>query len=127
MLPAMKFTETNDSGGYLIEGYGAEGIAIGGRRYHRSLILTPEHIREAWEPNSIASLTRAHLEELLDLEPRVLILGTGARQVFPDPSVYFWMMERGIGVEVMDTGAACRTYNILMSEGRRVVAGLILD
>ncbi len=123
----MKFTEANDAGGHLIEGYGTEGIAIGGRRYRRSLILTPSRILEPWEPSSSANLTREHLNELLALEPQVIILGTGPQQVFPDPAVYFWVMERGIGIEVMDTGAACRTYNILMSEGRRVVAGLIQD
>ena len=72
-------------------------------------------------------MTLKHLDALIAIEPetRIIVLGTGETQVFPDPALYFAVIGRGIGFEVMDTGAACRTYNILISEGRRVVAGLM--
>ncbi|NEX21391.1 Xcc1710-like domain-containing protein [Thiorhodococcus mannitoliphagus] len=122
----MRFAEADDSSGHLVEGYGPEGILVGGRRFRSSLILAPDRIVEDWGPSSAAVLAREHLETLLALDPQLIVLGTGDTQVFPPPEVYFWVMERGVGIEVMDTGAACRTYNILMSEGRRVAAGLIL-
>lgn len=121
----MRFSEADNSGGYLIQGYGTEGIAIGGRRYLRGLILTPERIVDPWGPTLAADLAPKHLEAILALAPQVIVLGTGATQVFPDPAFYFMAAERRIGLEIMDTGAACRTYNILMSEGRRVAVGLL--
>ncbi len=122
----MRFAETDNSSGHLIEGYDAQSVHIDGHRYHASLILTPSQIIQPWEPARAADLTREHLDAILTLDPRIIILGTGVTQIFPDPDIYFWLLERGVGVEVMDTGAACRTYNILMSEDRRVAAGLIL-
>ncbi|MBK1717968.1 Mth938-like domain-containing protein [Thiocystis violacea] len=121
----MRFSEADNSGGHLIDGYGSEGLLIDGRRYRRGLILTPTRIIEDWGPTQAADLTAAHLEEVLALAPQILVLGTGARQVFPDPALYARLMQARIGIEIMDTGAACRTYNILMSEGRRVAAGLM--
>ena len=122
----MRFAEADSSSGYLIEGYDPDGVRIAGRHYGRSLMLTASEIVEDWGPPSPAELTRAHLEALLAAEPQVIVLGTGARQVFPDPEVYVWVMAQRVGVEIMDTGAACRTYNILVAEGRRVAAGLII-
>lgn len=125
----MKFSEADNSGGALIDAYGSDGILIDGRRFTGGLAITPRRVYEGWGPTTPADLTVEHLDELLDLEPgsdaQVLVLGTGATQIFPDPALYFSVVGRGIGFEVMDTGAACRTYNILISEGRRVVAGLL--
>ena len=123
----MKFSEADAGGGYLIEGYSAGWISISGRRYTRSLILTPSDIIEPWGPTQAADLNRLHLAAISHLSPRVVLIGTGARSAFIDPRLYLSLIERGIGVEVMTTGAACRTYNILMTEGREVVAGLILE
>jgi uncharacterized protein len=123
----MKFSEADSAGGYLIEGYSTSWISISGRRYTRSLILTPSDIIEPWGPTQAADLTRQHLTAITHLSPRVALIGTGERSAFLDPVLYAGLLERGIGVEVMTTGAACRTYNILVSEGRDVVAGLILD
>jgi uncharacterized protein len=123
----MRFSEADDSDGHLIDAYGTEGIVIGGRRFARGLIVTPSRIVEDWGPSDPAALRVEHLEALLELAPnaQVLVVGTGERQVFPNPALYVAVIQRGIGIEVMDTGAACRTYNILVSEGRRVVAGLM--
>jgi uncharacterized protein len=121
----MRFAETDDRGGNLVQGYGPEGIRIGGRTYDGGLILTPGRIIPGWGPVVPGGLEPEHLEALLALDPEVIVLGTGAVQVFPAPALYRLPGARGVGIEVMDTGAACRTYNILMAEGRRVVAGLL--
>ncbi len=121
----MRFSEADNTSGHLIDAYGIDGIVIGGRRYRDGLIVTPERIIDPWGPREPAALTAEHLDELLALAPQIIVLGTGGIQVFPDASLYWKVMEQGIGFEVMDTGAACRTYNILMSEGRRVAAGLL--
>ncbi|WP_295453523.1 Mth938-like domain-containing protein [uncultured Thiodictyon sp.] len=121
----MRFAETDDSGGNLIQAYGPEGIRIGGRTYRGGLIITPGRIITDWGPVDAAALNGAHLQALVDLNPELIVLGTGPTQVFGNPSLYRALMQRRIGVEWMDTGAACRTYNILMAEGRRVVAGLL--
>ena len=121
----MKFSEADDRDGYLIQAYGTDGVLIGGRLYREGLIVTPERVIAPWGPRDAAGLTVAHLDELLALTPQVMVLGTGRTQVFPDPAIAARVMQQGVGIEIMDTGAACRTYNILMSEGRRVVAGLL--
>lgn len=123
----MRFSEADASSGPLIEAYDREGILIAGRRFTRGLIVTPRRIREDWGPSHPAELRIEHLEALLaiEAETQVILLGTGDTQVFPDPALGFAVLGRGVGFEVMDTGAACRTYNILISEGRRVVAGLL--
>lgn len=126
---AMRFSEADDSSGHLIDAYGPEGILIGGRRFTRGLILTPARLQEGWGPANAADLTVEHIEALLRIDPdvavQVVVLGTGARQIFPDAELYYAVVGRGVGFEVMDTGAACRTFNILVTEGRRVVAGLL--
>lgn len=121
----MRFSEANNTDGHLIDAYGVDGIVIGGRRYRQGLIVTPERIVDPWGPSQPTELTAEHLNELLAFAPQIIVLGTGHTQRFPDPSLSFRLMEQRIGLEVMDTGAACRTYNILMSEGRRVVAAFM--
>lgn len=125
----MRFSEADSSGGHRIDAYGVEGISIGGRCFTRGLILTPERVHEGWGPAQGADLSRPHIDELLAFASaapvQVVVLGTGGAQVFPDPACYAAVLGCGIGIEIMDTGAACRTYNILMSEGRSVVAGLL--
>ncbi len=121
----MRFAETDDSNGYLIEAYGPDGIHVRGRLFTTGIIVTPERLIENWGPADPADLDARHLQSLIDLEPQIIVLGTGRVQVFPEGSVYFRVLELGIGLEIMDTGAACRTYNILMAEGRRAAAALL--
>jgi uncharacterized protein len=122
----MKFAQIEQSGANLIDAYDQTRIRINGRDYASGLAVTAEAVVTDWGPDRIADLDAGHVEALLALQPQVVIIGTGTRQQFPDPALYFGLLERGIGVEIMDTGAACRTYNILVGEGRRVVAGLLL-
>ena len=121
----MKFSEDNPADGFFIRKYDDEKIIINDRGFDSSLIICPDQVIEHWQPRSIESLALEHVDELLTLKPEIAIIGTGSKLVFPSVEVYSSLIQQGIGVEIMDTGAACRTYNILMSEGRRVVAGLI--
>ena len=101
-------------------------MVINGELLARNLVLTPELIIRDWRPSDFADLAEHDFAELAGLEPEILLLGTGRRQRFPAPEIYLELIRRGIGLEIMDTGAACRTYNILMSERRRVVAALLM-
>lgn len=91
-----------------------------------SFLLTPTHLERDWSPEHFEQLEPVHVEPMLALEPELVLLGTGARLRFPHPAFGAALMERRIGMEVMDTAAACRTYNILLGEGRRVAAALLL-
>lgn len=122
----MKFAEADPSDGYLIRAYAPGWIQIGERRFERSLILSPHHLLPDWPPQRLEQILPHHLDPLLELAPELLLLGTGPRQNFPEPALYANLLSRGLGLEIMDTGAACRTYNILMAEGRRVAAALLV-
>lgn len=113
-------------GQYEIQSVEPGRVRIEDVEYTDSLVISPDELRTEWPPGSMAELTDDHLETLLTLEPEVVLLGTGQRIEFPSPRVFAMFQSRGIGLEVMDTAAACRTYNVLVSERRRVVAGLIL-
>jgi uncharacterized protein len=122
----MKFSEDRGAGIHRIDAYAPGHIVIGRRDYCVGLVACPGRILEGWGPTEPAGLAVQHIAALLDLDPEVILIGTGARQVLPHAGVLAAAYARGIGVEVMDTGAACRTYNILAGEGRRVAAGLML-
>jgi uncharacterized protein len=90
-----------------------------------SCLLSPKQLVRDWAPDSVAALRAEDLDTLADWQPEVILLGTGARLEFPAPAILARLYAQQIGVEIMDTAAACRTYNILMAEGRNVAAGLI--
>ena len=92
----------------------------------QSLILTAQQLITDWEPSQPDDLTEAHLDVILSLEPELVLLGTGARQHFPAMDIMSPLHRAQIGIEVMDTAAACRTFNILVGEGRHVVAALMM-
>lgn len=100
-------------------------VTIGGKTYNESLIITPLTL-ELWGVDAVAAITERHLQGLLGLNLEVVLIGTGRFLEFPPPRVYRSVVDRGIGVEIMDTPAACRTYNILAGDGRKVAAALIL-
>ena len=107
---------------------GADGVhaLVNERTLHRSFVIAPDHLDEDWPVTDATTLQPAQLEPLLARQPELVLLGTGARQVFPPPAVLAACLGRGIGIEVMDNAAAARTYSVLAGEGRRVVAGFIL-
>ena len=100
-------------------------LRIGQELHSKSVIVTPERIEE-WQPRSVDELLQGHLETLAEFDPEVVILGTGARLLFPSPRLGSILPARGIGLEIMDTRAACRTYNLLAVDGRRALAALML-
>jgi uncharacterized protein len=122
----MKFSEEKPDEGYFITAYDQSQIVINGRSLRSSFVLAPNAVIEHWSVGSVDELTESHFDSVLGLHPEIVLLGTGEVLRFPDLALYAQIINQGIGVEVMDTGAACRTYNILLGEGRRVVAGLIL-
>lgn len=113
-------------GRYLIRGYEVGCIQINEESYARSLVITPQYLNLEWPPQSLAELKDAHLESVIALKPEVVLLGTGMRLRFPLPRVMAFFQQRAVGIEVMNTAAACRTYNVLMSEGRSVAAALLI-
>ena len=105
-------------------GYGPGFVLVNGVRHEASLVVMPEHLLE-WEAASFATLEAAHFSAIVSLQPEVVLLGTGDTLRFPHPALTSALAQARIGVEVMDTQAACRTYNILMAEERKVAAALL--
>jgi len=122
----MKFTEDYATGINVVRSYDSSGIVINTTSYSQSLIVSSNSLIENWPLQQISGLNTDTLSLLLELEPEVIVIGTGNRLEFPTPQAYSSIINQGIGIEFMDSGAACRTYNILISENRRVVAGIIL-
>lgn len=108
---------------------GADGrhVLVNERALTRSCVVSPDTLVEDWPITDAAALTLADLDPLLALAPELILLGTGERQVFPPAAVLAACLGRGIGLEVMTNAAAARTYSVLAGEGRRVVAGFLLD
>ncbi len=110
----------------LFTGHGPGYVAVGGTAYHTPLLVTPEGTVSAWSVSDPGTLTIQAVQQWLEHRPEIVILGTGARQQFPDPSLLQPLYAARVGLEVMDTPAACRTYNILIAEDRRIMAAMWL-
>ena len=145
----MRFSPDKDNTAYTIRAYQARRITVISPAFStedanpganeiqltRSFVIAPKRLVENWPPQSLPELTLQHLQTIVDLDPELVILGTGSVIDFPAPALTEMLLTKGteslytkgIGVEIMDTAAACRTYNVLMHEGRHVVAALIID
>lgn len=123
----MQFTLETTSQVNLVRAYSSSELRIGEARVRTSCIVTADKLIMDWEPRSFEALRTEHLMRLLALEPQIVLLGTGSQQRFAPPSMRAMLAERGVGLEVMDLGAACRTFNILVQEERRVAAALFLQ
>jgi uncharacterized protein len=110
-----------------VTGYDAAGVEINAQRYEFSLIVMPETPPRPWDVACFEDLTAAHFEQIAEDSPDVVILGTGERQRFVHPRLIASLAGKRVGVECMDSHAACRTYNILMGEGRKVTLALIIE
>lgn len=110
-----------------VTGYGPDYIEVNKVRHAGSVVLVPDRPVASWRPTSFEALSVDDFAVLRDYAPDLVIVGTGRRQRFPHPRLTAPLAAARIGVEVMDTHAACRTYNILMSEGRRVVAVMLVE
>ena len=123
----MKFHLTRSGGRNLFTGYGEGYVSINEQRYEHPIVVTPEDAVVAWTPTSFDALEAEHFAGLLELKPEIVILGTGASLRFPHPRLTRPLAEARVGFEAMDTKAACRTFNILMAEGRQVVAAMLVN
>jgi uncharacterized protein len=122
----MRFTQDGSSNVNLIRGYGPGELRINDEVFRTTMIVASAATRAVPSITDAAELDTGHAALLLELQPEVVLIGTGQRQVFPAPAFGVQFLKAGIGFEVMDTGAACRTFNVLVSELRRVVALLIV-
>jgi uncharacterized protein len=122
----MKMALDDTAGLNTVRSYEPGRLRVRDKTFDSSLVLLPDHLIEDWEPTSANQLHAKHFTPLIDLAPEVVLLGTGDRQVFPEPGVFTLLMDMGIGFEVMDNAAACRTYNILVGEGRRAALTIII-
>jgi uncharacterized protein len=108
-----------------IRAYGDDEISVNDKTIRQSVIITPDLI-QPWEPQHIDELTAEHCRQLGEFNPEVIIFGTGKILKFPSPRLTVDLQAQGIGVEIMAHDAACRTFNILLAEDRRVIAALIM-
>ena len=121
----MKLHAEKNSGNY-IQSVTSEAVLIGGQSYRDGVIVSAARIIADWRPRPVAELQIEDFQAALDLEPDVILFGTGITHCFASNRLMTTIMSRGIGFEVMATAAACRTYNVLLAEDRRVVAALLL-
>ncbi len=123
----MKLTLSNPTGQNVVSAYGPGYVMINQQRHEKNLVVMPDALVEPWAPGGFEALAEQDFAALADMKPEIVLLGTGSRQRFPAPRLLRPLVEAGIGCEVMDMPAACRTYTILMAEGRRVAAALLID
>lgn len=123
----MKFTLETGAQVNAITARGAGEVRVRERVFTTSVVLTARDALPDWTGRDAATLAVEDLEAVLALGPDIVVLGTGERQVFPPPALLAHAARRGVGLEVMDNAAACRTYNLLLHEGRNVAVALILQ
>ncbi len=122
----MRFTQDHTSSVNVIRSYAPGELRVNEDTFQTAVIIGASAIRTESAIISVADLRDSHVDHVLALDPELVLLGTGARQVFPAPAFGAQFLKVGIGFEVMDTGAACRTFNVLVGEQRRVVALLLV-
>lgn len=122
----MKLHLTQNTTQNLFTACGEGYVTVNGKRFDASLIVLPDRLIENWEPRQFEALTEDNFADLAAIKPEIVLLGTGPTLRFPHPRLTRALLEHRIGVEVMDSYAAARTYNILMAESRHVAAALIL-
>jgi uncharacterized protein len=123
----MKLHQTANQQYQTVTAYAGNAVEINAVRYQDNLLVQPTQPPVVWTAPSFDALSAEHFEQIAELGPDVVILGTGARQRFVHPRLTAALSERRIGLESMDSGAACRTYNVLMGEDRRVLLALLLE
>jgi len=121
----MKLHTESSGGTNRITAYGQEFIAVNKVNYRGAVVVLPKHLITPWRPRHVAELTREDLAVVLPYRPEIVLLGTGRLQVFPPAGLFADLIEARIGFEIMTTQAACRTGNILLSEGREAAAMLL--
>ena len=123
----MKLQSDPHSGANTITGYGDGYVEINKTPYDHAVVLRSDGAISEWPVKNFDELDAGHFLQLIDLKPELILIGTGSRQRFPKPELLKALIEAKIGFEIMDSQAACRTYNILVGEGRQVVLALIVE
>ena len=123
----MKLHAERIGGQNAIVRYGAGGVAVNETEFRESVIVPWTGTVRVWDATGFDALTEAHFESLFEFKPELVIFGSGSRIRFVKPVLLKALIGRRIGVETMDTAAACRTYNVLLAEGRSVVAALLVE
>jgi uncharacterized protein len=109
-----------------IQAYENGTFVVDLQEYHGSILVEAEGVVRAWRPQRVDEIGEKDILELLSFNSDVILLGTGEKQAFIEPKILAALYDANIGVEMMNTTAACRTYNLLMAEGRQVLAALIV-
>jgi len=122
----MKLHHSNQDGLNIIRAYTDNSVTINEETFTRSIVVQAHYLEPTWLPQSIDEIDAAAIRELAKLDTEIILLGTGQKQHFPDRRLFVPLYDNNIGIEVMDTPAACRTYNILLEEGRAVTAALLI-
>ena len=121
----MEITEDFAYGKLIITGYKPGCVLINNEPYHQSLIVNPESLIFPWGVTEISQLNQTTLASILNDQPEIVIIGTGESLILPEPNIIALFAQHQIGLETMNTSAACRTYGILVAEGRKATAGII--
>ena len=123
----MKLQSDPHSGANTITGYGDGYVEINQTPYKHSVLLSSDGATSEWSAKSFDDLEVSHFSQMVNLKPELILIGTGSRQQFPKPELLKSLISAKIGFEIMNSQAACRTYNILVGEGRRVLLALIVE
>ncbi len=127
MVNPVEINLDSNQSNYQIRAYEPGILTINQETYQQSLLLTPDKLVPNWPVSSIDELQTAHIEQLLSISADIILLGTGERLQFPPQALLAPLYKKQLGMEIMDTAAACRTFTVLASEGRQVLAALILE
>jgi uncharacterized protein len=123
----MKLHPDRVNAGNVISRHAPGSVQVNDETWRESVVVPWQGKVQAWRGASAAGMTREHFDQLAELQPELVIFGSGSRIRFPSAELLRALIERGIGFETMDTAAACRTYNVLVGEARRVVAALVIE
>jgi len=123
----MKLHHSNQDGLNIIKAYTENSVTINEETFTSSIVVQAHYLEKTWLPQNIDELDSGAIRELAKLDTEIILLGTGSQQRFPDRRLFIPLYDKSIGIEVMDTPAACRTYNILLEEGRTVTAALLIN
>ena len=123
----MKFTQDSPGDELVFSDHDDHSVSINGQKLSESLIVFPDSLHEQWSVQGVSELTIAHFDLLIQQRPDIVILGTGSKQKFPPVELRRQLAARNLQLEVMDNAAACRTYNLLVSEDRDVAAAIIVE
>ncbi len=121
----MDITQDFADAKFIITGYKPDCVLINNQPYKQSIIVNPETLISPWEVTEVSDLNEITLATILEDQPEIVILGTGDSLVLPEPKIIALFAQHGIGLEFMNTSAACRTYGILIAEGRKATAAII--